>query len=1001
MLDKLQARYIVGTCSFAASLEKEAAEDFQAILMAQVGPPNFYLPETSNPYVFGFHITSDSYPLPNVQSLGFLAQELGPAGRSQIPIRVLYRTKSEFFYSTCQSAIDRMTEEGFTDIRTILYDHSADDDGNGVINQLDTEFLEALADELCPPDQEDFHPAIFMCTLTEQDAVLRRLLENGCRPTSLWLTAATWNWADENPHQIPFLQGGGQWHEKFDYADEYFGSGMEMLRYNQEKFGYLGTYDQVVSYAIPILFAQHLRAAYRVIDMPDPTTDFSTNAGRERLRRSMLVLNGDTLFGPVAFNEYQRNIGREAAGTQWLSKEGGVEFRNALVSPFLQAEASSVVPAESAIPCVAGNFVNETQRKQVGSILADGCATCPIDTFTLEPSFVNSCRLCPEGSTTDGVPGSDQCYSFEDNLLSSGVKAFGYTAVVITWCLAIASLIWLYLHQKDTVVRVSQIEFLVVICIGTMISSSTVIALSVEAGFEEDTSRASAACSAAPFLYAIGWVLQYSSLSAKTFRLFQTMMNTKNMRRASVTAMQTMPIVIICLLIDLIIVITWTVKSPLVYERTEEGKTIDEENGLVIISSVGRCVSEGDDFWRFGGPLIGFHVLLMMATNALLCFVRDVGDRYQEQKYIAYASGLMFEILLVGIPVLLSVRDSSEATFIVLTGVIALDDIAVLLFVFGPKVIFQRQGLEEGVAVGESIMRESYKRATQREVTRASMRRSSKSRSSFSIPQDLLEEMEEEDSKGIKRRDSFSTRITGNDVQKQVWFSDGPEKSIVESIVEETPGDIQKEMDDEEKLMKSISSSSDDQRSRSTRSAKYMMTPAGIVSAGSFPGESATGSKLQSELTATDDEYSSTGKDGDVAATLAKQAKMIELAQHMMEQQEQLMKKTAAMMAQHEILQARLDLPAQASAEADHSEVDSGGSPKLDNPKNRVDESDPSNKAIDDLQLQSNDSVQATTLNANNLGKDQPCENVGKKRMSEVTIKTVDVDGSDSSNESP
>lgn len=77
----------------------------------------------------------------------------------------------------------------------------------------------------------------------------------------------------------------------------------------------------------------------------------------------------------------------------------------------------------------------------------------------------------------------------------------------------------------------------------------------------------------------------------------------------------------------------------------------------------------------YAGPILGFHVSLVIVTNVLLCQVRDVADRYQEQKYVAMASASMVEILLVGIPVLVSVKNSASATFIVLTAVVALDDI--------------------------------------------------------------------------------------------------------------------------------------------------------------------------------------------------------------------------------------------------------------------------------------------------------------------------------------
>jgi hypothetical protein len=101
MITTLDAPYIVGTCSFASSIEKQVAEDHKAILMAQVGPPGYY--EEKNPYVFGFHINSDLYPLPNVQSLIFLADQQKRNGlATDIPVRFIYRTKSEFFYRYVQ-----------------------------------------------------------------------------------------------------------------------------------------------------------------------------------------------------------------------------------------------------------------------------------------------------------------------------------------------------------------------------------------------------------------------------------------------------------------------------------------------------------------------------------------------------------------------------------------------------------------------------------------------------------------------------------------------------------------------------------------------------------------------------------------------------------------------------------------------------------------------------------------------------------------------------------
>lgn len=564
MVTQLEAPYIVGSCSFASAVEKEPAKDLQAIVMAQVGPPGFY--KENNPYVFGFHIDSDTYPLPNVQALDFLAKER-EGGPASIPVRVIYRTKSEFFFSTCRSAIDKLTQAGFTDLVEILYDHAGDDDDDGDLNQFDEDFLKSIADQACPPgsaENEGFHPALFACTLTEQDTLISRWVENGCRPVSTWVTAATWGWANENLNLVPYFQGGGQWHEAFTYSDRYFSNGLDVLLHNEQKHGYFGSYDQVVSYAIPVLYGQHLQAHYRVEDNPKPSADFADAAARERLRRSMIVLNVDSIFGPVAFNDFKRNIGRGAAGTQWLPTNADDSFANALVAPLLQAEAATVIPAASALPCEAGQFVNETERMEEGSVLASGCSNCPVDFFTGSESHALQCNACPVGSSTEDMSGQSICITEDDNLLSKGTLAFGYIVVAVSWGLSIGFLSWQYIYRTDPIVKVAQIEFMTLIGVGAIISSSTIIALSFQAGSDEDTAAATAGCTAAPFLYSIGWVLQYSSLSAKTYRLCKVMEGQKRMRRVAISFFSMVKVVLFSLAVDLIIVIAWTASNPLV-----------------------------------------------------------------------------------------------------------------------------------------------------------------------------------------------------------------------------------------------------------------------------------------------------------------------------------------------------------------------------------------------------------------------------------------------------
>ena len=636
-LTKLNPQYIVGTCSFAAAYEKQAALDHQTMVLAQVGPPGFYNNNPPNPYLFGVHINSDEYPIPTVRALGFRAAAMNqnfnnpqqqreppedlpvPTGRegqttlqgkegsfwlqdnsedgmtkdgydnmtlnslgeptnattstnsnvelTKQAVRVIYRTKSEFFNSTCQSALQALREFGFTDLIEVAYDPDADDNEDGTANQFDEAWLRDRADEICPPQgenrQQGWNPAIFACVLTEHDILLPRWKENGCQPLSLWMTPATWGWAEANKGLVPFMQGGGQWHEAFTYSDRFFDSGRDVLAYNQEKFGYYGSYDTVVAYAIPMIYAEHIETFYRVVDDPDPITDFATEEGYELLRRAMVVLNTETIFGPVSYNDNQRNVGRGAAGTQWQPDgSNSNSFKNVLVSPFLQAEADAVIPAPCAVDCNQGQFVNETIIVTAEAILGSKCSLCPVDTFTPTPNQQTQCNVCFGESSTDGATGEASCFVQNDNLLTPGVLAFGYFAACVTWALSLFFIGWLFVNRKDPVVRISQIEFLLLICIGTLFSSSTIIALSFQAGSEEDTTAASHACQAAPFLYTFGWVLQYGSLTAKSMRLHK-IMNNPQMLRIKVTVYETAAILAAILAVDMIVVTAWTIVQPL------------------------------------------------------------------------------------------------------------------------------------------------------------------------------------------------------------------------------------------------------------------------------------------------------------------------------------------------------------------------------------------------------------------------------------------------------
>eukprot|EP00985_Skeletonema_marinoi_P006921 scaffold3024_cov115-Skeletonema_marinoi.AAC.7 len=676
--------FMLGSCSFASANDKPMALKHAKIVLSQVGPPGFYMDVANNPYVFGIHVNSDTYSLPALKALQFHLDATGESTKKQ-PVRVVYRDRSEFFKSTCRSAIDAATLQGF-DVTAIEFNPDGEE-MPGVPNSQNAEFLEGLADQLCSADEgpNTNNAAVIACVQSgDSDVMLARMRLNGCRPTLAWFTTATWGWATDNADTIPFFLGGGQWHENFVYSDKYFETGKAVLEYGKEKFGYMGSYDHVVSYAMPMLIVELLTSFFKIADSPN-VTDTLVNR-YEEIRRSLTNINSHTIFGPVSFNEYQRNDGRGAAGTQWVQKGNVTAFQLGCISPLDQADVPIVIPSPSSLPCPPGSYIDQNLVEGDPAILADKCTLCPAGTFAQYENTNLLCQQCPEGSMS--LEGANYCVATKDNLTSVGLQVLGTIFVVVSWSSTIGYMVWLYLKRKNPVVKMSQPESLFLLCVGAFISTSAIIPLTLaEAAPGESTRGASAACRSIPFLYSLGWVLMYTSLTAKSWRLFKVARNAELARRVRVSVREIYVMVAVVLLVDVSILIAWVVVAPLQYIRTNVSTTLNEATGVMTVETAGSCQGSANDvsMWAFLGPIIIIHVASMIVTNVILFKVKGISDRYQEQKYVALASIYICELVLLGLPILIAVQESGEARYIVIAGVIFLTDTGVLALIFLPK----------------------------------------------------------------------------------------------------------------------------------------------------------------------------------------------------------------------------------------------------------------------------------------------------------------------------
>ena len=381
-------------------------------------------------------------------------------------------------------------------------------------------------------------------------------------------------------------------------------------------------------------------------------------------------------------------------------------------------------------------------------------ALCPVGTagdnceLYCDPNYgkADSRGICVCVSTK--YTGSDCSIEVPEDyhLIPKSLKIVAYCMLCMN-VIAIGSCgTWLYLQRTTPQVRVSQPSFLLLVLLGCLISSCTILVLAQEDGIidgddgDGDGSGVGTppkySCMAIPWLYSVGFSVTFGTLFAKIRRVYKLFRDAANNRDGYITgrrgvsghAAYTTPssagggrnssgghsgsgsgrnvlnnnyfdnsgsgsggsggdgsgasssnykrsksyisvqetLFVICgaLVIDVILLVVWTIVDPLQWKRTV---TSADQFG-VALESEGRCISE---HWTTFTTIIAvFHVCLM-GVACILCYVaRDIPTKFSEGKYVSIAMISNLQIFIVGVPILIIIGTDPVTSFFVRSVVI-------------------------------------------------------------------------------------------------------------------------------------------------------------------------------------------------------------------------------------------------------------------------------------------------------------------------------------------
>eukprot|EP00238_Polyblepharides_amylifera_P013055 CAMPEP_0196598576 /NCGR_PEP_ID=MMETSP1081-20130531/94395_1 /TAXON_ID=36882 /ORGANISM="Pyramimonas amylifera, Strain CCMP720" /LENGTH=1848 /DNA_ID=CAMNT_0041924287 /DNA_START=314 /DNA_END=5860 /DNA_ORIENTATION=- len=350
--------FLIGTCSWSAEYEKQVVKESNKILMAQVGPDEYYSDDF--PSIFGIHVSNKQYSSNALKMLSFEgARTVAIAGREA----------SLFFRTTCESAEQYALEYGMElSMPRVTYP------AEGTASKVnDKEFQRQLAKEIAESNPD----VIVGCVgAPEADVWVETWVELEFQPKAVWLTCTTWGWPETLGMQGgngSYMLGAGQWHPAMKYTDSLVGDTATFLRLFEEKFGYDATYDAVASYTIPFLYMRVMQRVYSNVHMYNLS---SADIPYEIYHHTLLegFSEPKTLFGPVTLDENRRNYGRHPSSSQFLPVNDSTDYlAHRCVAPLEVLDAQLVYPAPASVAC-SGDTSLDFSGKQC--LLCSKCVEC-------------------------------------------------------------------------------------------------------------------------------------------------------------------------------------------------------------------------------------------------------------------------------------------------------------------------------------------------------------------------------------------------------------------------------------------------------------------------------------------------------------------------------------------------------------------------------------------------------------------------------------------------
>lgn len=218
--------------------------------------------------------------------------------------------------------------------------------------------------------------------------------------------------------------------------------------------------------------------------------------------------------------------------------------------------------------------------------------------------------------------------------------------------------------------------------VGTIIMALAIVTMSIDDD-NASSEAADKACMATPWLASMGFIISFSALFSKIWRVTKIFQNPQ-FRRITVTETDVLVPFAVLFTLNFALLLAWTLVDPFRYERVP----VDGANPF---NTYGACRFENDSTIGFaiGVLVVNFGAILLACIEAYRA--RRISDEFSESKWVGITIVSWLQVVVVGMPVMFLVKENPMATYMLETTMIFVVCMSLLLFIFVPKIIFHRR----------------------------------------------------------------------------------------------------------------------------------------------------------------------------------------------------------------------------------------------------------------------------------------------------------------------